>query len=182
MQDAFTIEGKNKMADYTIDIMTGDMPYADTCEQVHVVLIGTKGQSEELELRKSYYDGFAQGQTDSFKLQDIPDLGKLTQIQIKLTPFDLTTSYVKAWYLNLVRVTYADKDNTTFTWTCKCCRWFGTESDQQLTHTLPVSAYRVTRQSRRSGSRAINMDMKNKIKQINHNKYKLPLAARPKES
>jgi hypothetical protein len=182
MQDAFMIEGRNKMADYTIDIVTGDMPYADTCEQVHIVLIGTKGQSEELELRKSYRDGFAQGQTDSFRLQDIPDLGKLIQVQIKLTPFDLTTSYVKAWYLNLVRVTYADKENTTFTWTCKCCRWFGTESDQQLTHIIPVSAYRVTRQPRRLSSRAINMGMKNKVKQISYNNYTLPLAARPKES
>ncbi|GHO92150.1 hypothetical protein KSF_021980 [Reticulibacter mediterranei] len=169
------------MADYTIDIVTGDMPYADTCEQVHIVLIGTKGQSEELELRKSYHDGFAQGQTDSFRLQDIPDLGKLTQVQIKLIPFDLNTPYVKAWYLNLVRVTHAEKDNTTFTWTCKCCRWLGTEEGQQLSYILPVSTYRANRQHRRLSSKTINIATKDKNKQISYNRHIFPLAAKHKE-
>lgn len=169
------------MTDYTIDVVTGNIPDADTCERVHIVLIGTKGQSEELELRKSYRDGFAQGQTDRFSLQDIPDLGKLTQVQVKLIPFDLATSYVKAWYLNLVRITHAEKDNTTCIWTCKCCKWLGTESGQQLTYTLPVSTYRVSRQPRRLGGRPINIDIKNKYKQVRYSGYKIPLAAQHKE-
>lgn len=169
------------MVDYMIEVVTGNLPYADTCEQVHILLIGTKGQSKELELRKSYRDGFAQGQTDRFCLQDIPDLGKLTRVQIKLTPFDLNTSYVKAWYLNLVRISRAEKDNTTFTWTCKCCKWLGTDSGQQLAYILPISTYRLKKRTRRLNSKTININMKGEYRQVRYNEHKLPLAAQHKE-
>ena len=168
------------MVDYTIDIVTGNMPYADTCEQVHIILIGTKGQSEELALRKAYRDGFVQGQTDRFALRDIADLGKLSQVQITLTPFDLTTSYVKAWFLEQVRVIHTTQDNTLFTWTCRCSKWLGTESGQQLSYMLPVSAYRTVKQSKRLSSRATIIEMKKKSKQDNYNGHMLPLAAKHK--
>ena len=168
------------MADYTIDIVTGNIPYADTCEQVHIVLIGTKGQSEELALRKAYRDGFVRGQTDRFAFRDVTDLGKLIQVQITLTPFDLTTSYVKAWFLDHVRVIHTAQDNTLFTWTCRCSRWLGTESGQQLSCMLPVSTYKAVKQSQRSSSRTTIIEMKKKSKQGNYNGHILPLAAKHK--
>ncbi len=168
------------MVDYTIDIVTGNMPYADTYEQVHIVLIGTKGQSEEMALRKACSDGFIQGQTDRFTLRDVPDLGKLNQVQITLTPFDFTTSYVKAWFLEQVRVVHTTQDNTLFTWTCRCSKWLGTESGQQLSYMLPVSAYRAVKQSKRLSSRAIDIEMKKKSKQGNYDGHMLPLAAQRK--
>lgn len=38
------------MAEYKVEVTTGDMSHAGTSDHIHVTLFGTKGQSERTEL------------------------------------------------------------------------------------------------------------------------------------
>lgn len=169
------------MPDYTISIKTGDIPYAYTCECAHITITGTKGRSEELELRKSYIDGFEQGQTDHFLFQDLPDLGEITHVQIRLVPLDPMTPYVKAWYLDRVHIKVRGADTTTSAWSCQCGRWLGTDAGEQLTYTMPMTPSSQVKQSWQARNKPTRVNIaKKKHKHSSNNKPRASIAAKPK--
>lgn len=82
---------------YSLAVMTGSMPKAETGGTIYITLYGTRGQSRYLPLK----EGFAKGTTEtiSFKTRDVGDLTKVK----------LTSTVEDGWYCKSILVRYKDQ-------------------------------------------------------------------------
>ena len=72
---------QKKVTNYSIRFRTGDMAHASTDAQVFVKLMGSLGTTERLKLR-SEKAHFERGHTDTFFLQNMPDVGYLEFLEV----------------------------------------------------------------------------------------------------
>ncbi|KAM3861091.1 arachidonate 12-lipoxygenase, 12R-type-like [Diretmus argenteus] len=74
------------MAEYKVEVTTGNLPNAGTTDYIFITLIGSKGTSERKEL-DNYGIDFAAGSTGTYKVKSSRSLGKLLLVKLEKDPF-----------------------------------------------------------------------------------------------
>ncbi|KAE8286830.1 Arachidonate 12-lipoxygenase, 12R-type [Larimichthys crocea] len=104
------------MAEYKLEVTTGDMQYAGTWDHLYVTLFGTKGQSERTELNNFGTD-FTTGTTGTYTMNTSLSLGNLLLVKVEKDPFFLLLE--DEWYCSKIVVTTPEGDVLLF----PCYRW-----------------------------------------------------------
>ncbi|XP_047429794.1 hydroperoxide isomerase ALOXE3-like [Mugil cephalus] len=104
------------MAEYKLQVTTGDMKYAGTMDRVYVTLFGTEGKSERTELDNFGID-FRTGTTWTYTINSNSSLGKLLLIKVEKDPFLILPE--DEWYCSKIVATTPEGDVTLF----PCYRW-----------------------------------------------------------
>uniref|UniRef100_UPI0037E96B61 hydroperoxide isomerase ALOXE3-like n=1 Tax=Semicossyphus pulcher TaxID=241346 RepID=UPI0037E96B61 len=104
------------MAEYKLDVTTGDMKNAGTFDHIYVTLFGTEGQSERTELDNFGID-FSTGKTGAYTLKTSLSLGKLLLINIEKDPFFILPE--NEWFCSKIEATTPEGDVLLF----PCYRW-----------------------------------------------------------
>ncbi|XP_068433629.1 hydroperoxide isomerase ALOXE3-like [Clinocottus analis] len=104
------------MAEYKLEVTTGDMKYAGTWDHIYVTLFGTEGQSERTELDNFGRDHVT-GTTGTYTLSTNLSLGKLLLLKVEKDPFAILPE--DEWYLSKIVVTTPEGEALLF----PCYRW-----------------------------------------------------------
>ncbi|XP_047429793.1 hydroperoxide isomerase ALOXE3-like [Mugil cephalus] len=104
------------MAEYKVQVTTGDMKYAGTMDHIYITLFGTEGQSERTELDNVGSD-FKTGTTGTYIIKNGSSLGKLLLIKVEKDPFLILPE--DEWYCSKIVATTPEGDVTLF----PCYRW-----------------------------------------------------------
>uniref|UniRef100_UPI0037E842FB hydroperoxide isomerase ALOXE3-like n=1 Tax=Semicossyphus pulcher TaxID=241346 RepID=UPI0037E842FB len=104
------------MAEYKLEVTTGDMKHAGTFDHIYVTLFGTEGQSERTELDNRGID-FSTGKTGTYTLKTSLTLGKLLLIKVEKDPFLLLPE--NEWFCSKIEATTPEGDVRLF----PCYRW-----------------------------------------------------------
>ncbi|XP_049913726.1 hydroperoxide isomerase ALOXE3-like [Epinephelus moara] len=104
------------MAEYKIEVTTGDMQYAGTWDHIYVTLIGAEGQSERTELDNYGFD-FSTGTTGTYTMKTSSSLGKLLLVKVEKDPFLILPE--DEWYFSKIVVTTPEGEAILF----PCYRW-----------------------------------------------------------
>ncbi|XP_060947761.1 hydroperoxide isomerase ALOXE3-like [Limanda limanda] len=104
------------MAEYKLQVSTGDMPSAGTWDHVSVTLIGSDGESEKNELDNWGRD-FCTGKTGTYTVKTSSSLGKLLLVKVDKDPF--LNFQEEEWYCSTIKVTTPEGDAMLF----PCHRW-----------------------------------------------------------
>ncbi|XP_044025317.1 hydroperoxide isomerase ALOXE3-like [Siniperca chuatsi] len=104
------------MAEYKLEVTTGDMTNAGTFDHIHVTLFGTGGKSERTELDNFGVD-FKTGMTGIYTVRTNLSLGKLLLVKVEKEPFSLLPE--DEWYCSKIVVTTPEGDVILF----PCYRW-----------------------------------------------------------
>nr|XP_046228927.1 hydroperoxide isomerase ALOXE3-like [Scatophagus argus] len=104
------------MAQYKLEVTTGNMMNAGTLDHVHVTLIGSGGKSERTKLDNFGVD-FRTGMTGVYNVKTSLPLGKLLLVKVEKDPFFLLPE--DEWYCSKIVVTTPDGDVILF----PCNRW-----------------------------------------------------------
>ncbi|KAM9339250.1 hydroperoxide isomerase ALOXE3-like [Symphorus nematophorus] len=104
------------MAEYKLEVTTGDIKYAGTLDHLYVTLFGTEGQSERTELNNFGID-FSTGTTGTYTLRTSLSLGKLLLVKVEKDPFFILPE--DEWYCSKIVVTTPEGDAILF----PCYRW-----------------------------------------------------------
>ena len=115
---------EKSVTDYHLTFKTGGGAHASTDAQVFVKIMGSLGTTERLKLR-SEKAHFERGQTDTFHLSDLPDVGHLEFLEVSTDGtgrgFLGLTGHSPNWHLEWVTVTSASMQrNFHF----PCGTWF----------------------------------------------------------
>ncbi|XP_049446929.1 hydroperoxide isomerase ALOXE3-like [Epinephelus fuscoguttatus] len=102
------------MAEYKLEVTTGDMQYAGTWDNIYVTLLGTEGQSERTKLDN--FD-FSTGTTGIYTVKTSSSLGKLLLVKMEKDPFLILPE--DEWYFSKVVVTTPEGEAILF----PCYRW-----------------------------------------------------------
>ncbi|KAM4618195.1 hydroperoxide isomerase ALOXE3-like [Polymixia lowei] len=103
------------MAEYKLEVTTGDMTGAGTYDYIYVTLIGTEGESERTELN-NYGVDFASCKTGSYTVKTKP-LGQLLLIKVEKDPYLILPE--NEWFCSKIWVTTPENDIILF----PCHRW-----------------------------------------------------------
>ncbi|XP_042369614.1 hydroperoxide isomerase ALOXE3-like, partial [Plectropomus leopardus] len=104
------------MAEYKLEVTTGDKQYAGTWDHIYVTLFGTEGQSERTELDNYGFD-FSTGTTGTYTVKTSLSLGKLLLVKVEKDPFLCLPE--DEWYFSKVVVTTPEGEAILF----PCYRW-----------------------------------------------------------
>uniref|UniRef100_A0A3B3VIT1 Hydroperoxide isomerase ALOXE3-like n=1 Tax=Poecilia latipinna TaxID=48699 RepID=A0A3B3VIT1_9TELE len=104
------------MAEYKLEVTTGNMKHAGTTDNIYVILFGSEGQSERTKLDNSGID-FKAGKTRTYTVKPASSLGKLLFIKVEKDPFFITPE--NEWYCSKIVVTAPEGDAIVF----PCYRW-----------------------------------------------------------
>jgi len=104
------------MAEYKLEVSTGDMGYAGTWNHIYVTLFGTDGQSERTEL-DNYGTDFTTGTTGTYTIDTSDSLGKLLLVKVEKDPYFVLQE--DEWYCSKIVVTTPEEDVILF----PCYRW-----------------------------------------------------------
>ncbi|XP_042359022.1 hydroperoxide isomerase ALOXE3-like [Plectropomus leopardus] len=104
------------MAEYKLEVTTGDKQYAGTWDHIYVTLFGTEGQSERTEL-DNYGSDFSTGTTGTYTVKTSLSLGKLLLVKVEKDPFLYLPE--DEWYFSKVVVTTPEGEAILF----PCYRW-----------------------------------------------------------
>ncbi|XP_068433627.1 hydroperoxide isomerase ALOXE3-like [Clinocottus analis] len=104
------------MAEYKLEVTTGDMKYAGTWDHIYVTLFGTEGQSERTELDNFGRD-HVRATTGTYTLSTNLSLGKLLLLKVEKDPFAILPK--DEWYLSKIVVTTPEGEALLF----PCYRW-----------------------------------------------------------
>ncbi|XP_034435258.1 arachidonate 12-lipoxygenase, 12R-type-like [Hippoglossus hippoglossus] len=104
------------MAEYKLQVSTGDMPSAGTQDHVSVTLIGSDGESEKTEL-DNFGKDFCTGKTGTYTVKTSPSLGKLLLVKVEKDPYLHFPE--DEWYCSTIEVTTPEGDAILFS----CHRW-----------------------------------------------------------
>ncbi|XP_007547504.2 hydroperoxide isomerase ALOXE3-like isoform X5 [Poecilia formosa] len=104
------------MAEYKLEVTTGNMKHAGTTDNIYVILFGSEGQSERTKLDNSGID-FKAGKTRTYTVKPASSLGKLLFIKVEKDPFSITPE--NEWYCSKIVVTAPEGDAIVF----PCYRW-----------------------------------------------------------
>ncbi|XP_036942277.1 hydroperoxide isomerase ALOXE3-like [Acanthopagrus latus] len=104
------------MAEYKVEVATGDMKEAGTWDKVYVTLFGTAGQSERTELDNCGLD-FNRGTTGTYTIKTSLSLGKLLLVKVEKDPFLVRKD--DEWYCSKIVVTTPEGEVLLF----PCYRW-----------------------------------------------------------
>ncbi|XP_071771915.1 hydroperoxide isomerase ALOXE3-like [Centroberyx gerrardi] len=104
------------MAEYKIEVTTGDITNAGTFDYIFVTLIGTAGKSERTEL-DNYGIDFTAGKVRTYTVKSKASLGKLLLVKVEKDPlFSLVDD---EWFCSKIVVTTPEKEVIFF----PCNRW-----------------------------------------------------------
>ena len=88
----------SKQLDYEIIVKTGDVKGAGTDANVYISLIDEQGRkSREISLDCTWRDDFEKGNTDSFKVRNVPQLGKIEKIELWRDSKGLNDDWFVEW-------------------------------------------------------------------------------------
>ncbi|XP_035535059.1 hydroperoxide isomerase ALOXE3-like [Morone saxatilis] len=104
------------MAEYKLEVTTGNVTNAGTLDHIHVILIGTKGKSERTELDNFGVD-FKTGTTGIYTVKTSLSLGKLLLIKVEKDALFFLPE--DEWYCSKIVVTTPEGDVILF----PCYRW-----------------------------------------------------------
>ncbi|XP_069370585.1 hydroperoxide isomerase ALOXE3-like [Paralichthys olivaceus] len=104
------------MAEYKLQVTTGDMQHAGTWAHVSVTLFGSDGQSEQTDL-DNFGKDFSTGETGTYTLKTSSSLGKLLLVKVEKDPCILFPE--DEWYCSTIEVTTPEGDVILF----PCHRW-----------------------------------------------------------
>uniref|UniRef100_A0A3B4V2F7 Hydroperoxide isomerase ALOXE3-like n=1 Tax=Seriola dumerili TaxID=41447 RepID=A0A3B4V2F7_SERDU len=104
------------MAEYKLEVTTGEMPYAGTWDHVFVTLFGNEGQSERIEL-DNYGPDFTRAAVRTYTIKTSSSLGKLLLVKVEKDPYLVLSE--DAWYCSKLVVTTPEEDVILF----PCYRW-----------------------------------------------------------
>ncbi|XP_067428075.1 hydroperoxide isomerase ALOXE3-like [Thunnus thynnus] len=104
------------MAEYKLEVSTGDMEYAGTWDHIYVTLFGTEGQSERTEL-DNYGTDFTTGTTGTYTIDTGDSLGKLLLVKVEKNPYLILPE--DQWYCSKIVVTTPEEDVILF----PCYKW-----------------------------------------------------------
>ncbi|KAM8725544.1 hydroperoxide isomerase ALOXE3-like [Acanthopagrus schlegelii] len=104
------------MAEYKLEVTTGNMTNAGTFDHVFVTLIGTGGKSERTEL-DNYGADFKTGMTGIYTVKTSLSLGKLLLVKLEKDPFLVLPE--DEWYCSKIVVTTPEGEVVLF----PCYRW-----------------------------------------------------------
>ncbi|XP_060947632.1 hydroperoxide isomerase ALOXE3-like [Limanda limanda] len=104
------------MAEYKLQVSTGDMPSAGTWDHVSVTLIGSDGESEKTDLDNWGRD-FCTGKTGTYTVKTSLSLGKLLLVKVDKDPF--LHFQEDEWYCSTIEVTTPEGVAILF----PCHRW-----------------------------------------------------------
>ncbi|XP_054475058.1 hydroperoxide isomerase ALOXE3-like [Anoplopoma fimbria] len=104
------------MAEYKLEVTTGNMTNASTFDHIHVTVIGTGGESERTEL-DNYGADFKTGTTGTYIIKSSLSLGKLLLVKVEKDPFLFLPE--NEWYLSKIVVTTPEGEAVLF----PCYRW-----------------------------------------------------------
>ncbi|KAG8011325.1 Hydroperoxide isomerase ALOXE3 [Nibea albiflora] len=104
------------MAEYKLEVTTGDKQYAGTWDHLYVTLFGAKGQSERTEL-DNFGTDFTAGTTGTYTVKTSLSLGNLLLVKVEKDPFFLLPE--DEWYCSKIVVTTPEGDVLLF----PCYRW-----------------------------------------------------------
>ncbi|XP_042245482.1 hydroperoxide isomerase ALOXE3-like [Thunnus maccoyii] len=104
------------MAEYKLEVSTGDMEYAGTWDHIYVTLFGTEGQSERTEL-DNYGTDFTTGTTGTYTIDTGDSLGKLLLVKVEKDPY--LSLPEDQWYCSKIVVTTPEEDVILF----PCYKW-----------------------------------------------------------
>ncbi|XP_049915015.1 hydroperoxide isomerase ALOXE3-like [Epinephelus moara] len=104
------------MAEYKLEVTTGDMTNAGTFDHIYVTLIGTGGKSEQTEL-DNYGMDFKPGMTSNYTVKTSSSLGKLLLVKVEKDPFLCLPE--DEWFCSKIVVTTPEGEAILF----PCYRW-----------------------------------------------------------
>ncbi|XP_074470791.1 hydroperoxide isomerase ALOXE3-like isoform X2 [Sebastes fasciatus] len=104
------------MAEYKLEVTTGDKQYAGTWDHIYVTLFGTEGQSERTEL-DNFGTDFTTGTTGNYTVKTNLSLGKLLLVKMEKDPLLFLPE--DEWYFSKIVVTTPEGDVILF----PCYRW-----------------------------------------------------------
>ncbi|XP_036942275.1 hydroperoxide isomerase ALOXE3-like [Acanthopagrus latus] len=104
------------MAEYKLEVTTGNMTNAGTFDHMFVTLIGTGGKSERTEL-DNYGADFKTGMTGIYTVKTSLSLGKLLLVKVEKDPFLVLPE--DEWYCSKIVVTTPEGEVVLF----PCYRW-----------------------------------------------------------
>ncbi|XP_060947753.1 polyunsaturated fatty acid lipoxygenase ALOX15B-like [Limanda limanda] len=104
------------MAEYKLQVSTGDMPSAGTWDHVSVTLIGSDGESEQTDL-DNFGKDLCTGKTGIYMVKTSSSLGKLLLVKVEKDPRLFTRE--DEWYCSTIEVTTPEGDAILF----PCHRW-----------------------------------------------------------
>ncbi|XP_070781616.1 hydroperoxide isomerase ALOXE3-like [Enoplosus armatus] len=104
------------MAEYKLEVTTGNMTNAGTFDNIHVTLFGTGGESGRTELN-NFGVGFKTGMTGIYTVRTSLSLGKLLLVRVEKEPFFAFPE--DEWYCSKIVVTTPEGDVVLF----PCYRW-----------------------------------------------------------
>ncbi|XP_071771918.2 hydroperoxide isomerase ALOXE3-like [Centroberyx gerrardi] len=104
------------MAEYKLEVTTGDMTHAGTSDYIYVTLIGTEGESERTEL-DNYGIDFTAGKVRTYTVKSKASLGKLLLVKVEKDP--LFSLIDDEWFCSKIVVTTPEKEVILF----PCNRW-----------------------------------------------------------
>ncbi|KAG7239195.1 hypothetical protein INR49_029946 [Caranx melampygus] len=104
------------MAEYKLEVTTGDMTSSGTFDNIHVTLIGTGGRSERTELDNFGAD-FRTGMTSTYTVKTSSSLGKLLLVKVEKDPYLVLPE--DEWYCSKIVATTPEGDVILF----PCYRW-----------------------------------------------------------
>ncbi|XP_030644123.1 hydroperoxide isomerase ALOXE3-like [Chanos chanos] len=109
---------------YQVEIFTGDMKDAGTTNRIIFKLIGTKGNTESIDL--SSLGGFWRGSVNKFEINCPASIGTLLLLELQVKPlFDFGEA---DWFCSKVIVATPEGDKVLF----PCYRWFTGDEKWQL--------------------------------------------------
>ncbi|KAK1900610.1 Hydroperoxide isomerase ALOXE3 [Dissostichus eleginoides] len=106
------------MAEYKLEITTGDLQYAGTSDYIYVTLFGTEGQSERT-LMDNYGFDFQTGAPGSYTVKTSSSLGKLLLVKVEKDQYLCLPE--NEWYFSKMVVTTPEGDVILY----PCYRWIG---------------------------------------------------------
>ncbi|XP_078029664.1 hydroperoxide isomerase ALOXE3-like [Epinephelus lanceolatus] len=104
------------MAEYKLEVTTGDMTHAGTFDHIFVTLIGTGGKSERTEL-DNYGMDFKPGMTSKYTVKTSSSLEKLLLVKVEKDPFLFLPE--DEWFCSKIVVTTPEGEAILF----PCYRW-----------------------------------------------------------
>ncbi|XP_071386318.1 hydroperoxide isomerase ALOXE3-like [Centroberyx affinis] len=104
------------MAEYKLEVTTGDIPHAGTFDYIFVTLIGTEGESERTEL-DNYGIDFTAGKTGTYTVKTSLSLGKLLLVKVEKDPY--LSLPANEWFCSKIVVTTPEEEVILF----PCNRW-----------------------------------------------------------
>uniref|UniRef100_A0A3Q0RK06 Si:dkey-17e16.9 n=1 Tax=Amphilophus citrinellus TaxID=61819 RepID=A0A3Q0RK06_AMPCI len=104
------------MAEYKLEVTTGDMKHAGTMDNIYIILFGTEGQSDRTKLDNPGID-FKSGKARAYTIKTNLSLGKLLLVKVEKDPFLRLSE--DEWYCSKILVTTPEGEVILF----PCYRW-----------------------------------------------------------